>query len=131
MALPQDDTTDAPATFQWGGGGARMTPEAIAARRKVADAMGAQSMDYSPVRSWTQGLARVAQGLNAGLMNRRADDAEQANADANKQMIAALLAGGGAPSAANPATAGTVPAAASAAPVASADTTGKIYSNDE
>lgn len=121
MATQDDTTTPDPVpTFQWGAGGARMTPEQIAARRKVADALGAQASDYSPVRSWTQGLARVAQGFNAGLMNRRADDAEQANADANKQMIAALLAGGGA-SAAPAASSGPTAGAPVAAPIASGD----------
>jgi spore germination cell wall hydrolase CwlJ-like protein len=132
MALPVDDNTPAPA-FVWGSNGAQMTPEQIAARRKVADALAEKASDYSPVRSWTQGAVRIVDGLNAGLANRRADDAEQANADANTKMIAALLGQGGASSApASVATAGTVPAAVAAAPVAaSPDTTGKIYSNDE
>lgn len=116
MALTQDDTTTPAPAFQWGANGAQLTPDQIAARRKVAEAMMEKAGDYSPVRSWTQGLARVAQGVVGGLNAREADRAAQANADDNKAMIAALL-GGGAPAAAAPvATGGTVPAAASSVP---------------
>lgn len=121
--------------FTWGANGARMTPEEIVAQRKVADALMAQGSDSSPLptgtRGWgelTQGLARVAKGVSAGLDYREADAASKANADDNKAMIAALL--GGAPVAA--AAPSSAPAVATAAPVApSPDTTGKIYSNDE
>lgn len=123
MALPVDETqTEAPAAFQWGAGGARMTPEEIAARRKVAAALAAQGADYSPIRSVWQGVARAAQGLNAGLEERRTNDAATTNASENAKMIAALVggAGGVATSPASPAaavaTGGTVPAAVSAAP---------------
>jgi spore germination cell wall hydrolase CwlJ-like protein len=116
---------DAP--FVWGSDGSQLTPEQIAARRKAADAMMVQGMDASPIRSWTQGLARVAQGAMGGLDYRSADNAERANADENKKLIASLLSGGS--TAATPAASiSTSPAVGSAAP---ADTTGKIYRNDE
>lgn len=121
-------------TFVWGENGAQLTPEQIAARRKIADAMVEKGSDYSPIRSPWQGVARLAQGLAGGYDARQADKAEQANAEANKQMIASLLAGGGAsPAAAPVAAADTSGAAApdSAAPTVAADTSGKIYSNDE
>lgn len=118
MALPDDTAVP----FTWGAGGARMTPEQIAAQRKVADALAAQAGDYSPVRSWTQGLARVAQGASAGLDYREAANADKANSDENKatiEKLAALLPGGGAASpSASIASAGTVPAAVAAVPVA-------------
>jgi spore germination cell wall hydrolase CwlJ-like protein len=122
MALQQDDTTE-PRTFTWGANGARMTPEDIAAQNKVAQAMAAQAGDASPFPTGTrgfgevtQGLARVAKGISAGMDYREADAASKANADDNKAMIATLL-GGGAPA---PAAAPSVPAAAVAVPVASA-----------
>jgi hypothetical protein len=136
MALTVDDTTIPAPVFQWGANGARMTPEQIAAQRKVADALMEKAGDYSPIRSWTQGAARLAQGIVSGLDYREAAKADQANSDDNKAMIAALLSGkGAAPTqspAASVATDGTVPAAVVAAPTAPAvDTTNKIYSNDE
>src|ERR1700756_1277754 len=114
MAL--DDTTQQPApTFTWGSGGARLTPDEIANRRKIADALAAQGSDASPFPTGTrgfgevtQGLARVAKGVSAGLDYREADQAAKANADDNKAMIAALLGGG----AAAPATSSTPTVAA-------------------
>lgn len=35
--------------FVWGDGGTRMTPEDIARRREMADALIAQGADFSPV----------------------------------------------------------------------------------
>lgn len=144
MALAQDDTTAPDTPFTWGAGGGRMTPESIAARRKVADALALQASDYSPIRSPWQGVARVAQGLSSGLQMGAANRAEQANADENKQMIAALLArGSGATPAATPAAvpapvadasvpvASPAPVAVSAAPPATTAAGDKIYSNDE
>lgn len=104
-----------PATpFVWGAAGEQLTPGQIAARRKVAEAMIAQGSDYSPIQSAWQGAARVAQGLLGGLDAREADKAEAANATAERQIIAAMLAGYGGGAGSNPA-----PAAAPAPPVAS------------
>lgn len=125
MAL---EIADAPSSsFIWGSGGAQLTPEQIAARRKAADALIATGTDATPIRSGWQGVARVAQALSGALDSRDADRAERANAEANKAMIASLITGGGSPAvSATPAIvapAATVPAAA--------DTSGKIYRNDE
>lgn len=79
--------------FIWGAGGAQMTPERIAAQRKVAEAMMAQGMDFSPIRSPWQGAARVAQAALGGFDSYRADKAEMANMAADKEMIAKLLGG--------------------------------------
>lgn len=130
--------------FTWGSNGARMTPEQTAAARKVADALALQAGDAGafPIGTRgageiTQGLARLAKGVSAGLDYREADAADKANADDNKAMIAALLGQSGA-APASVASTGTVPASvdvpavALARPTAAApDTTGKIYSNDE
>ena len=135
--LTQDDTTQ---PFTWGANGARMTPEQIAANRKVADALALQAGDGSAFPAgtrgaglYTQGLARVAKGVAAGLDYREADAASRANDADNKAMIAALLGGSGL------AQAGTVPATMANAPAptlsvpttAPASTERKIYSNDE
>jgi hypothetical protein len=119
MAL-QDNTTP-PSSFTWGANGARMTPEDIAAQKKVAAAMMEKGSDTSPfpyetrgAGIWTQGLARVAKGVIGGYEDGEASKASQANAADNKAMIANMMAlyGGGAatPAAQSVATSGTVPA---------------------
>lgn len=133
MALLQDDQTAAAPTFTWGAGGARMTPDEIAARRKVADALMAQAGNGSPFApgtrgaagQWTQGLAQIAKGISAGLDYRAADQASKANDAENKQMIAALL-GGGAPAAA----ASPVASAATAAVPTSVAASGPVVPDD-
>ena len=50
--LTQDDTTQ---PFTWGANGARMTPEQIAANRKVADALALQAGDGSAFPAGTRG----------------------------------------------------------------------------
>jgi hypothetical protein len=96
-----------------------------------------QGMDYSPIKSPWQGLARVAQSLLGAYQGRQADDDE---ITARQQAIAhacrALLGGGATPAVASatPAT-GTAPIGASIGPCGrerpGPDTSGKIYSNDE
>lgn len=105
------DLSQAPtAPFVWGAGGAQMTPERIEAERKLAQAMMAKGMDYSPVQSWSQGASRVAQAMLGAFDDRRASQAETANATADKEWIKGLMPGATAPAA---------PAApAAAAPVA-------------
>jgi hypothetical protein len=130
---------EAAPAFTWGSNGARLTPDQIAERRKVADALALQAGDQSAFPTGTrgaglltQGLARVAKGVSAGFDYREADEAAKANASENATRIAALL--GGAPVAAE-APVAAAPAAAVAtpttAPIAVPDTSGKIYSNDE
>src|SRR5258707_2567381 len=123
---------DATEPFVWGDGGAQLTPAQLSARRQIANAMMTQGMDYSPIRSPWQGLARVAQSVTGAYQGRQADQEEAA---ARQQAIAGLAAalGGGATPAVAGATpsSGTAPIAVSAAPGAGADTSEEIYSNDE
>jgi hypothetical protein len=98
--------------FVWGSGGAQMTPTEIEAQRKVAQAMMAKGGDYSPVQSWTQGAARVAQAMFGGLMAHDANSAAKANQEAESQLLTSII-GGGTPSASSVST-------ASASPVTSA-----------
>jgi hypothetical protein len=88
------------ADFLWGDGGAQLTPEAISAQRKIAQAMISRGVDASPIQSWTQGAARVAEGLMGAVDSRRADASERQNAVAEKELLASLIGGGTAPVAA-------------------------------
>lgn len=119
------------AGFIWGDGGAQLTPEAIAAQRKIAQAMMARGGDYSPVQSWTQGAARVAEGMLGGFDAARADMAERQNATAEKELLASLITGGsaGAPTTIVPPAAAVAPTAVpAAAPAASGDAASAIAS---
>jgi len=100
------------AAFVWGDGGAQMTPEAIAAQRKIAQAMMQRGSDYSPIQSGWQGAARLAEGLMGGLDARMADSAERKNAASERELLASLISGGGAPAAAPAATPVAAPVAA-------------------
>jgi hypothetical protein len=85
------------AAFVWGDNGAQMTPEAIAAQRKIAQVMMQRGGDYSPIQSAWQGAARVAEGLMGGLDARSADAAERRNATAEQALLASLMPGATAP----------------------------------
>lgn len=65
--------------FLWGQGGTRLTPEDIAAQRKIAQSLMTQGMDYSPVQSPWQGAARMAQALLGGYQSGEADRASTVN----------------------------------------------------
>ena len=85
----------APATpFVWGAGGRRMTPAEIELARQAAQRQMATGADFSPVQSWTQGLARIATGLVGALHDRDSRRAADANA-ADTNRIAQLLVQGG------------------------------------
>lgn len=84
------------ANFLWGAGGARLTPEEIAQQRDIAASLMAGGMDYSPIASPWQGASRIAQAVLGGLESGQADAASKQNAAESSQVIAALLASGGA-----------------------------------
>lgn len=91
------------AAFTWGQAGGRMTPEDIAARRKIAMQHSATGMDFSPVQSWTQGLARVAQALIGRDETQKLDKAAASNADYQAQILQSLAGTGGAGGSSDPA----------------------------
>lgn len=95
VQLAQPQQPQAP--FQWGAGGRRMTPDDIARERALAARM--TQVDYSPVYSPWQGLARVSENLVGALRERKADKAAQQNADYGQQIIQSLMNPGGVPSA--------------------------------
>lgn len=94
-AIPQQQAMQEP--FQWGAGGRRMTPEQIAREREIATAM--MGVDYSPVASPWQGLARVSENLTGALRARKANKAEQANMNYSDEILQSLMNPGGVPSA--------------------------------
>lgn len=103
--------------FVWGPGGAQMTPEQIAAEKKVANALMMRGSDYSPVQHWTQGAARVAQGLMGGLDWRMADEAGKRNTAKDKEILTNLMPlfqGGSTPP--TPATPASTPSVAAPSP---------------
>lgn len=53
-----------------------MSPESLRKRKEMADALIAGGADYSPVESWTQGLARVAQALSGNYTRHWLDKQE-------------------------------------------------------
>lgn len=118
-------------SFLWGSGGRRMTPEDITRERALAARQ--MQVDYSPIASPWQGLARVSENLIGGLSDRRASRASEANATDNQRIIEALMNPRGDMSAhgatggvgqmgtvAQPATAPMQDTASSASPVAEA-----------
>lgn len=114
-------------SFIWGSGGAQLTPSQIDAQRKVAQALMAQGTDYSPVQSWSQGAARVAQAIFGGMQARDANEAVKNNQAAETQLIASLMPGGAVSTASTPSPVAT-PMGRTSIP---ASTSGKIYINDE
>ncbi|MGN6768277.1 MAG: glycoside hydrolase family 73 protein [Rhizobiaceae bacterium] len=86
--------SDLIAPFQWGAGGARLSPEDIAKQRQVEDALLAKGIDTSPVGHWTQGLARVADALAGSIRRGQLDTAAKDDADFNSQIASSLLGGG-------------------------------------
>lgn len=86
--------------FLWGEGGEAVSPEVLKERRKIAAALLAKRVgDYSPIQHPMQGVARVADGILAGL-EFRADRADEKAANAfNASAIDRVLGRAGAPAA--------------------------------
>ena len=53
------------------------TPDTLSAKRKMAAALLGKSIDTSPVQAWSQGAARLVQGLMGGYLANQADDADR------------------------------------------------------
>jgi hypothetical protein len=65
--------------------------ESIQRKRKLADALLAQSQDGAPIQSWTQGGAKLIQALAGSLQNRSLDTKERESSKAfNETLIRAL-----------------------------------------
>lgn len=63
------------------------SPESIARKRKIADALLQQGTDTSPVQHWTQGLARIAQSLSGNYAMSRLDKKERAANSAGQELF--------------------------------------------
>lgn len=70
------------------------TPDSIARKRKMAEAMLQSGMDTSPVASPWQGAARMAQALVGGLSQRKADKQEAEGKKSAKDALVRALTGG-------------------------------------
>lgn len=80
--------------FTWGAGGARMTPEDVAKRRQIEQAILARGTDTSPVGHWSQGLARVTDALAGSVRRGQTNRAEREGKASAEETIASLLGGG-------------------------------------
>jgi hypothetical protein len=95
--------------FFWGRGGRKLTQDQIDQEKKVAEALMKQGMDYSPVGHWSQGLARVAQGVMGAIDDRMAGAEQKDLTDYNASLLADAIKSY---SGASAATASSSPAAA-------------------
>lgn len=78
------------------------SPEAIQRDRQMAAALMKGGTDYSPVQSWTQGAARLAQALTGSMYNDRAAKAEKDQDTARREMLLRAFGMGGSTPAAAP-----------------------------
>jgi hypothetical protein len=68
------------------------TPDGLKRRRRYAEALMAQGTDASPVKHWTQALARVLQSGMGGYFAGKSDREEKENAAADSGLRAKMLA---------------------------------------
>lgn len=68
------------------------TPETVANKRKLAQALLSQGMDSSPIQHPMQGLARIAQALSGNWANSRLDKAEKEGRAAASDNFARIMA---------------------------------------
>lgn len=90
MLAQSADPTTTP--FQWGAGGAMMTPEDVARLKLLAQQDQQSGSSYAPVASWTQGMARVADALVGGLEQHRAYEAQAKGVQHRQDEVARALA---------------------------------------
>lgn len=91
--------------FIWGADGKEVTPEEIAQRQRMAQAL-LQQGQQTPAYNWAQGAANMFDSFMGGFMQGRAMKAERANDDYNEALTSALkgdgMFGGAGTSANNP-----------------------------
>jgi hypothetical protein len=77
--------------------------ESIQRKRRLADALLAQSQDGAPIQSWTQGGAKLIQALSGSIQNNRLDAKERETSKAFSETLMRALGGqGGSMPAASP-----------------------------
>jgi len=94
--------------FVWGEGGVAATPQDIAQRRKLAQALMERASDTSPVQHWTQGAARLVDAMAGAYQNSRADEDMKKGQEAASKAFSDLTGGGGSPSGAARASGGGI-----------------------
>jgi hypothetical protein len=67
--------------------------ESLQRKRKLADALLAQSQDGAPIQSWTQGGAKLIQALAGSLQNRSLDAKERESSKAFNETLMRALGG--------------------------------------
>ena len=67
--------------------------ESIALKRKIAEALMKEGMDYSPVRHWTQAAARVAQAIVGGMNRSAAEKQDSMLRDEGNKALLDMLPG--------------------------------------
>jgi hypothetical protein len=72
-----------------------MSPDALKAQAEMGQEMAKEGMNYGPVRSWTQGMARVADALVGGKMMNDAYQRQMQGYNAAIGNLAGLAGGGG------------------------------------
>ena len=101
--------------------GVGLEPQALQRRRELAAVLMQQGQDYSPVKSWTQAAARIADSLVGSMQMRSADAQERASRQGaitgDKAALLQALTGGGASPASTPPSPGAAPAAAPGTPM--------------
>jgi hypothetical protein len=88
----QPQQPQVPSPFVWGSGGQRLPMEEILSRQ--AQARNQMTPDFSPVRHWTQGLARVVNNVMGALENRRLEKQLAASRAESDGLLARLMGGG-------------------------------------
>lgn len=76
-----------PAPYSNPGMNSLLTPEQIAQNRKLGQTLMMQGMNADPVGHWTQGLARVLQGVNGRMYTNQADDAQKTRTTAMTEAL--------------------------------------------
>lgn len=77
------------ANFLWGANGEEVTPDEIAQRHQMAQAL-LQQGQQTPAYNWAQGAANMLNSFMGGFMQGRAMKAERANDDYNQALVAGL-----------------------------------------
>lgn len=96
--MPQQQAPAAP--FTWGSGGRMVTPEQAAAERARAQEM--MAIDYSPIQSPWQGVARVLGNVLGAVDYRDTKKAQGRTAEANAEMMRTLSGAPGGPDGSSP-----------------------------
>lgn len=87
--LPQGGHVEPDEPFVWGQGGKRLTPDQVERERQIAQSL--MGVDYSPIQSPWQGLARLGGNVLGVLHERRADKAAGLNSAEDSAVLQGLL----------------------------------------